>query len=162
MSKKNFIDGLESIFTDAADSTFQEDSPFFSYEAKSNVDPHTHILKQDLPGESSSLDEDDDYDEDENIVDQESEEKKDVAKPPRKPLTGLDLLIRNTTLESNNPNSVRANQRKVSLVFDKQLLSKLKLIAKKENTNFRLMISDMLTLFVDRYEKDKGPVSPKK
>ena len=154
--------GLESVFTDVTESTFQEDSPFFSYQAKSNIDPNTMIVT----GNSISDDEEEDeFDHDLEEEDPKSSTTKKASlgsKSPRKPLTGLDLLIRNTTQEGEGSNQSRVNQRKVSLMLDKQLLTKLKLIARLENTNFRLMISDMLTLFVNRYEKDKGPVDLEK
>ena len=154
VSKKNFIDGLESVFTDVSETAFQEDSPFFSYQAKSNIDPNTMIST----GNSVSDDDEDDYDDEIEEEKKQTPKKSPTGKSPRKPLTGLDLLIRNTTAEGGGLNQPRANQRKVSLVLDKQLLTKLKMIARLENTNFRLMISDMLTLFVNRYEKDKGPI----
>ena len=72
-------------------------------------------------------------------------------------MTGLDLLIRNTSGEEPSTHS-KAGQRKISFVFDKILLGKLKAIARLEKTYFRELVTDVLKVFVDKYEKDKGAV----
>ncbi len=145
MSKKNFIDGMESIFTDSAENNIQEEANIFSYEAKSVRDPGEVFSSK----KTSSSDPDEDYD-----YEEATSEKK---KTHKKPLTGLDLLIRNTTGEGPSHHT-GANQRKISFVFDKNLLSKLKAIASSEKTYFRELVTDVLKQFVAKYEKDNGKV----
>ncbi len=147
MSKKNFIDGLESVFDENSGKSFQDDNPLFSYEAKSNRDPNDILTKDD----KSNLEE---LEEEEETVDTKDAT---TLKKHRKPLTGLDLLIRKTAEPGEYPYS-RATMRKVSLTFDRILLSKLKAIARLEKMYFRELVNDILTKFVDNYEKEKGHI----
>ena len=61
MSKKNFIDGMDSIFTDSSEKSIQEEgSSLFSYETKSVRDPGELVSA----GKFSSVDNlDDEYEE---------------------------------------------------------------------------------------------------
>ncbi len=144
MSKKNFIDGLESIFADdIIEQSFQEENPLFSYEARSSQGS----LAGAVEGKRS-------------IDDDEKEE--DIApripfKRHRKPLSGIDLLIRNT-LDDGSTDNPKLHTRKFSLLFDKTLFEKLKAIARFEKVYFRDMVSQVLETFVEKYEKNKGPI----
>ena len=146
MSKKNFIDGLESIFAeDVLEQAFQDESPLFSYEARSSREYESS------GSASSSTIEDEDFDEYEGPL-----KPNQILKRHRKPLSGIDLLIRNTTEEgSDNP---KLHTRKFSLQFDKTVFNKLKAIARLEKVYFRDMVAHVLESFVTKYEEDKGPI----
>ena len=159
MSKKKFTDGLESIFHDNNEQAFQEDSPLFTYEARS-ARPAEEIVSPDHSGYHSY---DDAEEEEEAVVEETTPEETNAdaksTKAPNRPLTGLDLLIRKTTEESPQSLHPKANQRKVPLIFDKVLLKKLKLIARMQKTHFRELISALLHNYVERYEREKGVIS---
>ena len=160
MSKKKFTDGLESIFHDNNEQPFQEDSPLFTYEARS-ARPAEEITSPDHNGGYRSYDEAEEEEEtpEEVTPDATNHEDAKSSKTPNRPLTGLDLLIRKTTEESPQSLHPKANQRKVPLIFDKVLLKKLKLIARMQKTHFRELISALLHNYVERYEREKGPLS---
>lgn len=154
MSKKKFTEGLESVFLESGDNAFQDDSPLFTYEARSAVDADVSNI-----GHASSFVEEEEEDDiaATSEKDTNTTETEDSTKAPSKPLSGIDLLIRNTTDQSQYAAHPKANQRKISLVFDKLLLKKLKLVARMENTYFRELISALLHNYVERYEREKGP-----
>lgn len=149
MSKKNFIDGLESIFAeDVLEQAFQEDTnPLFSYEARSSTDT-------DMVSSRGSFSADDDEEEFEY---EGPVKKSQVLKRHRKPLSGIDLLIRNTTQDDHSDNP-KLHTRKFSLLFDKTVFNKLKDIARFEKVYFRDMVAHVLESFVEKYEKEKGPI----
>ena len=145
MSKKNFIDGLESIFAeDVLEPAVQDESPLFSYEARSSRD-----YESSSEG-SFSVETEEDFEYEGPLKPNQT------LKRHRKPLSGLDLLIRNTTEEGlDNP---KLHTRKFSLLFDKTVFNKLKTIARLEKVYFRDMVAQVLNSFVEKYEEDKGPL----
>ena len=143
---------MDSIFTESSEISIQEDGLLISYETRSVRDPD-QVLSTGKTSVDEEIDEDDFTSEEE--AEEQSTAKSDQAKTHKKPLTGLDLLIRNTS--GDNPgSSPSSRQRKISFVFDKGLLAKLKAIAQKEKTYFREMVTDILKRSVDTYEKDNG------
>ena len=141
---------MESIFTESSEKSIQEESLLISYETRSARDPDHMIASGNSSGKQELDEEEEEYPSEPKPNDQSE------GKTHKKPLTGLDLLIRNTSGE--NPNNPSSQQRKISFVFDKDLLSKLKAIAQKEKTYFREMVTDVLRRFVDKYEKDNGKI----
>ena len=159
MSKKKFTEGLESVFLDNNENAFQDDSPLFTYEARSNVDT-SNILQ---PSRDHSFTEEEE-EEDENTAGTAAETSPSndkEGKVPSKPLSGIDLLIRNTADQSQYTAHPKANQRKISLVLDKSLLKKLKVVARMEKTYFRELISALLHNYVERYERERGSLDEK-
>lgn len=156
MSKKNFTDGLESIFTDSSEKVIQDGQAFLSYDTKSSRDPGEIFAAENRS--SSHHDTDDEQEVVPNTDKKPLAKLAIVQKLHKKPLTGLDLLIRNTTQDTQEYPGV--NQHRIAFVFDKSLLGKLKAIARLEKKYFRDLVSDLLKVFVENYEKDKGPIHP--
>ena len=77
-----------------------------------------------------------------------------IKKRSRRPLSGLDALIRSTV----EPSSMEMHElptRRVTLVFDKNKLDKLKTIARVERTYLKDIIDDIVEDFLRTYEAEK-------
>jgi len=167
MSKKRFTEGLESIFGEAAEDTLQESSPLLSRTAKREGNK-----KQDEEGGRRSSAKDFSSDLQaflesafEDSVEEQLELRKQkripisgsvqVKKRHRKPLSGLDALIRSTV----EPDSIHLGQKsskRITLTFDPEKLEKLKAIARKERTYLRDIIDGIVAEYIDEYEGKKG------
>ncbi len=141
VSKKNFTDGLESLFIEHTEEILQR-NPLLGYEARSGHTQAEEIsssneLKNQL---ESFLQENfsagfslDDNESSENA----GEEGLHITKPlsPKstrqynKPLSGLDLLIRDTVSYEDQP---RLNIRRFTFFIEKTLLSQMKAAARQE------------------------------
>ncbi len=78
-----------------------------------------------------------------------------IKKRSRRPLGGLDSLIRSTV----EPSSIEIQElptRRITLVFDQRKLDKLKTIARLERTYLKDIIDDIVEDFLDAYETQKG------
>jgi hypothetical protein len=75
--------------------------------------------------------------------------KKTVRKKPRR-LTGLDLLIRQTTDKPPQKRLNIAEKRRLTLAFDKTQLAQLKEIAEKEG----IFLKDLINQLIERYLKE--------
>ena len=75
--------------------------------------------------------------------------RKSVKKPRR--LTGLDLLIRQTTDTPPNKRINLAEKRRLTLAFDKKQLTKLKEIAEKEG----VFLKDLINQLIERYLQER-------
>lgn len=74
-----------------------------------------------------------------------------IKKRNRRPMSGLDALIRSTV----EPSSIEMHElptRRVTLVFDKNKLDKLKTIARVERTYLKDIIDDIVENFLRTYE----------
>ena len=73
------------------------------------------------------------------------------------PLSGLDALIRRTTDE--DPMEAIAEEtalkRRVTLVFERSKIDKLKAIARKERTYLKDIVNELVSEFIQDYEKSK-------
>ncbi|MCB0548649.1 MAG: hypothetical protein KDD19_13805 [Phaeodactylibacter sp.] len=167
MSKKRFTEGLESLFGEAAEDTLQENSPLLSRTEKREA-------PKSRDEESSKRSSAKDFSSDlqaflehafEESVEEQLEQRKQkrtpisgsaqVKKRHRKPLTGLDALIRSTI----EPGSMRIEQKsakRITLTFDPEKLEKLKAIARRERTYLRDIIDEIVAEFLDEYETKKG------
>lgn len=83
----------------------------------------------------------------------------DTATPekPRRPMSGLDALIRQT-VEPNKEEIKRAavpkEKKRVTFVFDKKKLLKLKKIAKLEKAYLKDIIGGLISEYLDEYNDD--------
>ena len=163
MSKKKFTVGLESLFGTVTEEAFQEESPLLDKQEK-------EVKKVTSSGSSkkrSSKDFTSDLDTlFEEALAETSEEKEEKAnskvQAPPKPrkrrlrrLSGLDALIRHTedmdVVEVNVP-----TKKRVTFVFDKEKLAKLKQIAKSEKAYLKDIIGDVVSNFIEKYEKEQN------
>jgi hypothetical protein len=76
--------------------------------------------------------------------------KKTLSKKPRR-LTGLDLLIRQTTDKPPQKRLNLAEKRRLTLAFDKAQLAQLKEIAEKEG----VFLKDLINQLIERYLKER-------
>jgi hypothetical protein len=70
----------------------------------------------------------------------------------RKPLSGLDALIRNT-VDTSLAGLEHAPVKRLTIMFENQKIEKLKNIAKQEKAFVKDLVNDVLTEFITNYEK---------
>ena len=162
MSKKRFTEGMESIFGDTSEDTLQESSPLLS-----STSSKRKARKQDSKKSSSAKDFSSDLqsflqDAFEDSLDQQIEERKKkqalkeqikVKKRHRKPLGGLDALIRSTV----EPEKVRVEtdkSKRVTLIFDPKKLEKLKKIARNRKAYLRDVIDEIVADYLNAQDKN--------
>ncbi len=145
-TSKNFTSDLESLFRDALTDTFEE-----------------AVLSESQATEEVKAIEEKPSPQPEKII---SRERK--ASPEDKPVrvrrrvstpggSGLDLLLRQTSdeaiLEYESPT------KRVSFVFDKEKLKKLKRIAKQRQLFLKDVVGEVVAKFINEYESDNGEVT---
>ena len=97
-----------------------------------------------------------------DTIEEKQERAKSNIQAPPKPrnqrlrrLSGLDALIRHTedmdVVEVNVP-----TKKRVTFVFDKDKLAKLKEIAKMEKSYLKDIIGDVVSKFIEKYEKEQN------
>lgn len=161
MGKKNFTDGLESLFLDPAEDVLQR-NPLLGYDARSGSAQDTAMssstaLKNELDlflkenfAQGFTLD-------DEPESDDAAHSKLQVTKPLslksdkeyHKPLSGLDLLIRSTG-EISYEDQPRLNLRRFSFFIEKSLLNQMKAIARQRGMYLKDLIIEVFTEFVEK------------
>lgn len=172
MSKKKFTDGLESLFGTTV--SVHEEQGFLGQKANQAPRKRSKLTvkkkKKGRPaaGKSFTSDLDSLF---EQVLTETIEEKLNkpkkkksdvVASVPldntkkkyRKPMSGLDALIRQTVETSTmemRP-ATAPTKKRVTFVFDKQKLAKLKMIAKVEKAYLKDIIGDLVSEFIDGYE----------
>ncbi len=165
MAKKNFIQGLDSIF---GEENNQEKELTIVSSKEKTTQPRTKSTKR-----KSSKDFTADLDSLLQEALQESVEKHTqkkgnqlVAKSNKKDrrgrikrtLSGLDALIRQTVETSldNNDEPLAPKKKRVTFSFDREKVDKLKSIARLEKSYIKDIVSEIVTEYIDEYEKNKG------
>jgi len=75
----------------------------------------------------------------------------------RRPMSGLDALIKQTNGDNKEElkrNAVPKEKKRVTFVFDKKKLQKLKTIAKMEKAYLKDIIGDLISEYLDEYNLD--------
>ncbi len=84
----------------------------------------------------------------------------DTPEKPRRPMSGLDALIRQT-VETNKEEIKRAavpkEKKRVTFVFDKKKLLKLKTIAKLEKAYLKDIIGGLISEYLEEYDIPENP-----
>jgi len=176
LSKKKFTTGLESLFGNPSEKAFQEESPLIDVEET----PQKQVEKQakkakvkdkavaaarraaskNFTSDLETLFEKALSETIEDKIDRanQKQEVRKQAKKRRRPLSGLDALIRRTGdmdyIEVNVP-----NKKRVTFVFDKQKLERLKKIAKNKKLYLKDIIGDVMSSFIEKYENDRGEIA---
>lgn len=168
MSKKKFTSGLESVFGNAAEDNFHAESPLLQQE--------DHYNKRNTGRTKSGKNFTEDLDTlfahalKETIVEQAKKmtkglDKRDIAtkKRNRRPMSGLDALIRQTSdriiqeelkaAEDVNANVTNITKR-VTFVCDEENLTRLKEIARSEKKYLKDILGDLVEEFITTYEGD--------
>lgn len=174
MAKKNFIDGLDSIFGDGNDS---EELSIITKENK--ADRKTPRRKRKSSGKDFTADLDSLLQEAlQESVAQHAKKKRNklpVAKTNRqaqrgrikRTLSGLDALIRQTVTSSEmeiteqDPGSSLPKKKRVTFSFDRVKVDKLKSIARLEKSYIKDIVNGIVSEYIEEYEKSKGDVKPK-
>lgn len=81
-------------------------------------------------------------------------EEKRIKKRRKKPLSGLDALIRQT-VRPQPKNLLDQPTRRVTLTFDHQKLEKLKKIARLNNTYLKDIINEIVSEYIEKHEGSK-------
>lgn len=165
MSKKRFTDGLESVFGSDHDETFDRgllvDEPIekqqkpaprrrksssrknFTTDLDSLFDNTlTEVVEEKMGG---------------NTQPKNLEGKSKVSsrtRANRKPLSGLDALIRQTIDSASIEYDPKAKKR-VTFVCDRDNLEKLKRIARKEKSYLKDILGEIVDGYIKAYENDK-------
>lgn len=139
VSKKNFTDGLESLFADQDLSIMglRNDND------KHATDEHLSSDNDPYQGEGSSA----------SPIGSGSNS---GAKKKKK--TGLDLLIRRTTSDPVHAFPQDPTAKRITFHFEKAQLEKLQEIAKLEKTILKDILNRILGKFIEKYEANNGPL----
>lgn len=165
MSKKKFTEGLESIFGDTTDENFGSGGLLMVEEPQkkksSGKSSRKTKSRKNFTTDLDSLFEDalkETIIEHAQKIDKGLESKTKSAQNKtrtRKPLTGLDALIRRT-VETSTIEINEDVKKRVTFVFEKQKLEKLKKIARIEKSYLKDILSDIVSEFLDNYESEKN------
>jgi len=168
VSKKKFKDGLESLFGESNKGTLQEDSPLLEETSvvtqPEETQPKVRRLKSKRSSKNFTSDLDslfqealeESLEEAANKIVTDKTKVSPARKPKREAVFGLDALIRRTVESSID---VEANNKKrVTFVFDKSKLMKLKKIAKVERSYLKDIIGQVMSDFIEEYEDNNHPI----
>jgi hypothetical protein len=170
MSKKKFTAGMESLFKDTPDEFVEVGQDTLSEEENKKKKPKKANVKEGGKRKSSGKDFTDDLQAflkeafQESFEQQMSQERKakrsldlNIQKRSKKPVGGLDALIRSTV----EPQKVefRGNAiKQLTLTFDEEKIQKLKKIARTEKKYLRKVINDIVEEYIKEYEEKKGKI----
>lgn len=171
MSKKRFTDGLESLFGLSAEKeSLPEESPLL---AETDVEVKTSPPRKKKKKGRSSKNFTSDLDSlFEDVLQEKIEEKKEqvvakkvnrtpIAKSKRKssrPVSGLDALIRRT-LETGEAEINYEQRKRVTFVFEKNKIDKLKSIAKSQKMYMKDILKDIVEEYIEEFEKTGGTLN---
>lgn len=165
MSKKKFTEGLESIFGDATEDSFRSSGLVLTEEPDNAVVQTTPARKKTKSRKNFTTDLDSLFEDalKETIIEKTKETEKGLENKtkssanksrPRKPLTGLDALIRRT-VETSTIEIDETAKKRVTFVFEKRKLERLKKIARIEKSYLKDILSDIVSEYLEKYEQAK-------
>ncbi len=179
MGKKKFVNGLESLFGPSVEENFEGEG-FMGQHVKADKKKEKKKLarkrpvgqKLNKPRSLSSKNFTSDLDSlfqdaltetiDEKLNDLKTEDKTErkVArrrKVFKRPMSGLDALIRQTveTAKLEKVELPAPTKKRVTFVFDKKKLKKLKQIAKLEKAYLKDIIGGLITDYIESYDEQE-------
>ena len=165
MSKKRFTEGLESLFNSSTEASPQEQLVLFP-EAKKKKEKPQLAKKESAAKKTTTKNFADDiqsflteaFEESfEELTQSTSKQKKTTPRKrrPRQSLGGLDALIR-STVEPSRIEIQNQPTKRISIVFDRSKLEKLKDIARVERTYLKDIIDEIVGTYIQKYEKEEG------
>ncbi|MEM9991276.1 MAG: hypothetical protein AAF738_05890 [Bacteroidota bacterium] len=168
MAKKQVIDiqsfqlDLEGFMEQAmGENTFSDDSPLLSRTPskpkKKTTSKKKKSSKKSFAGNLNLLLEDALKDSIKEHVEKAVEP--NIKRKSRKPMVGLDSLIRETVKTTKVSVEVGA-KRQVTVLFEPENLQKLKTIARIEKSFLRDIVNDVLNNFINSYEQERGGTLP--
>ena len=177
MSKKKFTSGLEKLFGNVLGDDLNDENPLLekteeevvATEEKPVKKPRRRSTKparkKRSSGKSFSTDLESLFTQVVNeVIDEKSKQSPSVKRNADKirkkvkPLSGLDALIRRTSLADHSEDDHPTDKKRVTFVFDKHKLIKLKTIARKEKAYLKDIIGAVISEYIDQYEDENGDV----
>ena len=167
MSKKRFTDGLESLFSVENKEDVSGEGTAFLREASDQGDTAILKAKSRTSRKNFTTDLDTLLEEalqesfEEKMAQRETEKKPDQSKyqnQARRPMTGLDVLIRRTVETGEVEENRRNGTKRLTVTFDKSKIAKLKRIARLEKAYLKDILGELVEGYIERYEKDKGKI----
>ncbi len=175
MSKKKFTEGLERVFGDLDEASGGDERVIFIEEEEEKPQPEKEAGRRkrsssrknfisDLDSLLSDALEDALDDQPTPEGGQSKKEDNKAVKPwrtkaPRKTLSGLDALIRQTVRASKVEVNRYGKVRRVTFTFNEEHLEKLKKIARQEKVYLKDIIQDIVEEFIREYEQKKGTLN---
>ena len=172
MSKKKFTDGLESLFSIDNNKESGQGTTFLDGANPGEVKPG--VVKPAAAKSASRKNFTTDLDSlleeamqesfQEQIQEREAAANANKSQPfhqqahRRKPLGGLDMLIRRTVERAAVEEDQLTGTRRLTVTFDRQRLNKLKTIARMEKSYLKDILGDIVEEYIRRYENQKGNV----
>lgn len=171
MSKKKFTDGLESLFSIDQNKESGQGTTFLEGANPDEMKPgagkpgvsKSSSRKNFTTDLDSLLNEAMQESFEEQIQERETAANAGKVQPfhqqvRRKPLGGLDMLIRRTVERGSVEEDQLTGTRRLTVSFDKEKLSKLKTIARMEKAYLKDILGDIVEEYIRRYENQKGAV----
>jgi hypothetical protein len=171
LSKKRFTDGLESLFSIDQNKESGQGTTFLEGSSPDEMRPGAGKPAVSKPTSRKNFTTD--LDSLLNEAMQESFEEQiqereasaaSKAQPfhqqahRRKPLGGLDMLIRRTVEQGAVADDPLTGTRRLTVTFDREKLNKLKIIARMEKSYLKDILGDIVEEYIRRYENSKGNV----
>lgn len=161
MSKKRFTAGLESLFGDTADPFSDKETLPADVELASSKQGDATTKKTGNKDFSSALASflhtafEDAFEEQIEARKNTPSAASDTPMQTPKPASGLDLLIRSTITPSGVEIQPFATRR-ITLVFDNDMIGKLKSIAKIEKAHLKDIVNEIVASYINDYERQHG------
>ena len=169
MSKKKFTDGLESLFsTDTKDDVSGKGTEFLRKPSEEGGTATVKAKRRSSSRKNFTTDLDTLLEQalqesfEEKMAQRENEktaaEKTKYQNQARRPITGLDVLIRRTIESGEIQENRREGNKRLTVTFDKSKIAKLKKIARMEKAYLKDILGDLVEEYINRYEQEKGAV----
>ena len=162
-SSKNFTSDLESLFMDAMTDSYEEDIQKERIEqpAAAEIDdllaePTTPVVEEPEPVVPAKAAEPEKDKMPEEAAKPKPTRKRKSVRSTR-PRGGLDLLIRQTSEETYI--EYESENKRVTFVFDKKKLQRLKMIAKSQKAFLKDIIGDVVSKYIEEYEDSNGNIA---
>ncbi|MEO1258329.1 MAG: hypothetical protein AAFZ15_06015 [Bacteroidota bacterium] len=168
MSKKKFTDGLESLFsTDTKDDVSGKGTEFLR---KPSDEGGTATIKKRRTSSRKNFTTDLDSlleqalqeSFEEKMAQREKEkaaaEKAKYQNKARRPMTGLDVLIRRTIESGDIRQDRKEGKKRLTVTFDKSKIAKLKKIARLEKAYLKDILGELVEEYIEKYEQEKGTI----
>jgi hypothetical protein len=170
---KGFKAGLEELLMDAfGESSEPTTSPTPVPKSPSKPQPPTTSTRRKKPRSASSKSFSSDLSSlfNDSIVESVQERVKQIKQQPKKEKKekeepkkekknaprGLDLLIRQT-VESSKVDIRREPRRRITFLFEEEKIKRLKDIAQDRQAYIKDIIGDIVSEYIEEYEKDQSP-----
>jgi len=157
VSKKKFSEGLESLFDESLGDAFERNNPLL--EEKPKPAKPTKTRKKRSSGKTFTSDFNALFEETLRETVQEKAKainKKNAAdatkRRSRKPMSGLDMLIRRT-VESSEMDFEPGTKRRVTFVFEEEKIEQLKKTARVRKSYLKEIMNELVEEYIQRYEQ---------